>query len=318
MQALQVTLFSDGRPGHEKQSLGIIKALQVYVDVDVDRVEVPASTLLDDFVSHLSLLFKIGKRSRSHTYQKNDLFIGTGSRTHVPMLSARLNKTAKIVTCMTPASHLRAKFDLCFVPHHDQVTHGENIFFTVGPPTMSQQSTAHDPNKSLILIGGRDEGSHNWNERKLISDLEALIRGTEKVSWLISSSPRTPESTETLISKELDILPRVSFVPFSETAPGWVEHKYSTNESVWITADSVSMVYEALSAGCKVGILPVVWRKTNNKFQRSLDYLLDEKLIVTLTQYLQGASEWHDHEPLNEADRCAREILRRWWPKSIQ
>ena len=318
MQALQVTLFSDGRPGHEKQSLGIIKALKGYVDVDLNKVEVPGTTLFDDFVSHLTLLLKLGKTSHSDKYQKTDLFIGTGSRTHVPMLSACPNKSVKIVTCMTPALYLRAKFDLCFVPYHDQVTPRENIFYTFGPPTLSQQSTVLDPNRSLILIGGRDESSHKWDERKLISDLDRLIRETEKVAWLISSSPRTPESTEALISQKLDTLPRVSFIPFSETGPGWVEHKYGTHESVWITADSVSMVYEALSAGCKVGILPVAWRRRNNKFQRSLDHLLDEKLIVTLPQYLQGASKWHDHEPLNEADRCAREILRRWWPKSIQ
>ena len=318
MQALQVTLFSDGRPGHEKQSLGIVKALQAYVDVDLEKVEVPVNTLFDDLVSHLSLLLKIGKNRQLDTHRMTDLFIGTGSRTHVPMLSSRPNKTVKVVTCMTPASYLKGKFDLCFVPYHDQVTRAENIFFTVGPPNLSKQSTTHDPTKSLILIGGRDESSHSWDERKLISDLEALISGTEQVSWLISSSPRTPESTEALISKTLDTLPGVSFVPFSETAPGWVEHKYGTHESVWITADSISMVYEALSAGCKVGILPVTWHRKNNKFRRSLDHLLEEKLIVTLPQYLQGTSGWHDHEPFNEADRCAREILRRWWPKSIQ
>ncbi|MBT8354313.1 MAG: mitochondrial fission ELM1 family protein [Desulfofustis sp.] len=318
MQALQVTLFSDGRPGHEKQSLGIIKALQAYVNVDVDKVEVPDSTLFDDLVSHLSLFFKVGKTSHSDTFQKTDLFIGSGRRTHVPMLSARATKSAKIVTCMTPASYLRAKFDLCCVPYHDLVKPADNIFFTVGPPNISKKSSVHDPKRSLILVGGQDESSHSWNEMKLISDMEVLISTTEQISWLISSSPRTPESTETLISQKLDRLPRVSFVPFSETDPGWVEHKYGTHESVWITADSVSMVYEALSAGCKVGILPVVWRRKNNKFRRSLDYLLDEKLIVTLPQYLEGASEWHNHEPLNEADRCAREILRRWWPKNIQ
>lgn len=318
MQALQVTLFSDGRPGHEKQSLGIIKALQAYVDVDVDKVEVPGTTFFDDLVAHLSFLLKRRKTSHSDPSQKNDLLIGTGSRTHLPMLTTRLKTSAKVVTCMTPASHLMAQFDLCFVPHHDMVTPAKNIFFTVGPPNMSQQSTAHDPNRSLILIGGRDESSHKWDEHKLITDLKSLINGNEKIYWLISSSPRTPESTETLISQELKSIPRVEFVPFSETGPGWVEHKYGTHESVWITADSVSMVYEALSAGCKVGILPVAWRKTNNKFQRSLDYLLDERLIVTLQQYVQGASGWHTHEPLNEADRCAREILRRWWPKSIQ
>ncbi len=318
MQALQVTLFSDGRPGHEKQSLGIIRALQAYVEVEVAKVEVPTNTSFADLVSHLSLFFRTGNTGHSETSQNRVLFIGTGSRTHLPMLSARHAEPAKLVTCMTPASHLRAKFDLCFVPHHDQVAPADNIFYTVGPPTMSRQSTAHDPQRSLILIGGRDESSHRWDERKLISDLETLISGTEKVSWLISSSPRTPESTEKMISRELDTLAQVSFVPYSETGPGWVERKYATHESAWITADSVSMVYEALSAGCKVGILPVAWRKTNNKFRRSLDYLLDEKLIVTLPQFLQGTSGWHDHGPLNEADRCAREILRRWWPKRIQ
>ena len=45
MQALQVTLFSDGRPGHVKQSLGIVKALQAYVEVNLDRVEVPSRSL---------------------------------------------------------------------------------------------------------------------------------------------------------------------------------------------------------------------------------------------------------------------------------
>ena len=317
MQALQVTLFSDGRPGHEKQSLGIIKALQAYVDVDVEKVEVPGTTFFDDLVAHLSFLLQYRKISHSAPSQKNDLFIGTGSRTHIPMLATRQKKSAIVVTCMTPASHLRAKFDLCFVPYHDQVTRSENIFYTVGPPTMSQQSTAHDPNRSLILIGGRDESSHRWDERTLISDLESLINGNEKIYWLISSSPRTPESTEALIAQELKSIPQVEFVPFSETGPGWVEHKYGIHESVWITADSVSMVYEALSAGCKVGILPVTWRKKNNKFERSLDYLLDERLIITLQQFLQGASGWHSYEPLNEADRCAREILRRWWPKLI-
>jgi len=318
MQALKVTLFSDGRPGHEKQSLGIIKALQSYVEVEVDKVEVPAGTFLGDLVSHLSLMFKVGTTVPAEASRQADLFIGTGSRTHVPMLSSGRKGSAKIVTCMTPVSFLRTKFDLCCVPHHDRVKPGDNIFVTVGPPNPALSSGPHDPNRSLILVGGRDERSHNWNEQKLISDLRALIGTSERLTWLISSSPRTPESTEAIVSQELASLPRVSFVPFSETGPGWVEKMYGAHGSVWVTADSVSMVYEALSAGCKVGILPVAWRRKKNKFQRSIDYLLDKKLVLTLAEHLQEASGWHSHEPLNEADRCAREILRRWWPRNIQ
>ncbi len=317
MQALQVTLFSDGRPGHEKQSLGVVNALNGYVDIELSKVVVPDRHFLHDLCSHLSLLFPLGNSTGPAGDQRSDLFIGTGSSTHVPMLSAGKRARTKIVTCMTPASYLGTKFDLCFVPLHDQVKPADNIFFTVGPPNISQGSAEQDPSRSLILIGGVDEKSHYWNEQKLVSDLIALINSTEQTSWLISSSPRTPDSTEALIKQQLAVLPQVNFVPFSETESGWVENMYRLHGSVWITADSISMVYEALSAGCRVGVLPVRWRKKHNKFQRSLDYLLDKKMIVTHSLFLKGETQWLKSEPLNEADRCAKEILRRWWPKNL-
>lgn len=317
MQPLQVTLFSDGRPGHEKQSLGIINALQAYLDVELTKVEVPSRNLVEELKSHLSFLLHAHSFTEHQEIPDSDLFIGTGSRTHLPMLAAGRKSEARTVTCMTPASHLRAKFDLCCIPIHDQVNPADNIFFTVGPPNMSQGSTAHDLTRSLVLIGGRDDSSHNWDEDRIVSDIALLIERSENTSWIVSSSPRTPESTEERVALKLAVLPQVRFVPFSETGPGWVEEMYCTHGTVWITADSISMVYEALSAGCGVGVLPVNWRKKNNKFQRSLDYLLDKKMIIMLSHYLQGKADWLGREPLNEADRCAREILRRWWPKSI-
>ncbi len=317
MQALQVTLFSDGRPGHEKQSLGVVNALNGYVDVELNKVVVPDRHFLHDLWSHLSLLFPLVNSNGPAGDQRSDLFIGTGSSTHVPMLSAGKRARTKIVTCMTPASYLGTKFDLCFVPLHDQVKPADNIFFTVGPPNISQGSAGQDPSRSLILLGGVDEKSHHWDEPGLISALAALINSTEQTSWLISSSPRTPDSTEAQVKQQLAVLPQVNFVPFSETEPGWVENMYRLHGSVWITADSISMVYEALSAGCRVGVLPVRWRQKNNKFQRSLDYLLDKKMIVTHSLFLKGEPQWLKPEPLNEADRCAREILRRWWPKNL-
>ena len=110
---------------------------------------------------------------------------------------------------------------------------------------------------------------------------------------------------------------RVSFVPFRESEPGWLEKQYRTHASVWVTADSISMIYEALSSGCRVGVLPVQWKKADNKFQRSLNYLLEHKLIVSFDHYIQGAAMPENVEPLNEADRCAKELLRRWWPKNL-
>jgi mitochondrial fission protein ELM1 len=315
MQPLRVTLFSDGRPGHEKQSLGILEALQNYCAVEVERVAIAPGSLLVDIIDHLGYLFRRGRRPSPGGRQ--DLLIGTGSRTHLPMLSLKRKNSARAVTCMSPMVLLRNDFDLCFVPLHDRIRDAENIFRTIGPPNIATPFSAPDQSRGLILVGGEDERSHIWEDKRIVADISQLMQDNMAVDWTISSSPRTPEATEELL-KEL-VLGRtgVRFIPFSETGPGWVEEQYCRNGQVWITGDSISMVYEALSAGCRVGVLEVCWKRHNNKFSRSLEYLIAEQRLVTFSQYREGRARWAEHAPLNEADRCAREILRRWWPKNL-
>ena len=85
-----------------------------------------------------------------------------------------------------------------------------------------------------------------------------------------------------------------------------------------MTADSISMVYEALTAGCSVGILPVEWLQRDNKFQQSLDILHEKKMIVYFDEWQTNARMTiPSAEPLKEATRCASEILRRWWPDRL-
>ena len=317
MQSLTITLFRDGRPGHEKQSRGIIQALQSYVDVQLAEVNVPRRPALFELGYHLGYLIRLDRALRPPVDLQTDLIIGTGSRTHIPMLSSSRNTRARVVTCMTPGLHLQHRFDLCFVPLHDARGDADNIFHTVGPPTLTRGSGEHDPACGLVLIGGEDKRSHIWDSDGLAADLNRLIAGDDHMRWKIAGSPRTPASTEAALKKIAANHANVSFVPFRETEPGWLEQQYRASDSVWVTADSMSMVYEALSAGCRVGVLPVAWKKKNNKFQRSLHYLLNKKLIVSLDQYVQGTALEQNREPLDEADRCAKEILRRWWPKNL-
>lgn len=313
MKKLKLTLFRDGRPGHEKQSLGIIEALRYYVDIEVSDLEIKSPSPTTQVVSLLSYLLHLD--TCSYELNDTDLIIGTGSKTHIPILSAARKYHAKAVTCMTPMGYLINRFDLCCVPLHDKVKDTDNIFRTVGPPNIATSSGRHDSNRGLILIGGVDEGSHVWNNKRLIGDISTLI--AEDRQWTISTSPRTPEDTETLINELIGQRDNVTFLPFSATPSGWVEEQYQRNESVWITGDSISMVYEALSAGCSVGILPVQWKKSDNKFKRSLDYLAERDLIILLEEFHPGHTRISSHEPLNEADRCAKEILQRWWPTSL-
>ena len=163
--------------------------------------------------------------------------------------------------------------------------------------------------------------------------MSVLTAGTARNSWRtlensfgfqrISNGPfqhhpRTPEETDRLICSLVREQPDICYIPFLRTEPGWIEQQYSSNKTVWVTGDSMSMVYEALTAGCRVGIIPVNWKKMDNKFLYSLNYLIDSNRIITLNQYLDGTSFYHEAGLLNESERCAKEILKRWWPENLR
>ncbi len=72
-----------------------------------------------------------------------------------------------------------------------------------------------------------------------------------------------------------------------------MEEQYDKNKVVWVTADSISMIYEALTAGCRVGIFPMQWRKEKGKFKRNEDLLLEKKLVTVI--FLMGRGK-HDFQ----------------------
>jgi len=224
----------------------------------------------------------------------------------------------RVVTCMTPDMLLRHKFDLCCIPRHDDPVAGDNVFSTLGPPNTVKFEGRQQSESGLILVGGVDTKSHVWRSEEIIAQIRTVIEKNPGMHWTISSSPRTPDETCRNLEQMAASMKNVSFFRHEKTPAGWVEEQYALNRTVWVTADSVSMVYEALSAGCSLGILPVEWLQENNKFQKSLTILHENKMIVDF-------NEWQSTtimpippvEPYNESKRCAREILRRWWPERL-
>lgn len=309
--SLKVAVFLDGRPGHEKQTLGIIKALQRLHPLDVTEIKIGPASLWQEMSDWLRYLLGMDCSS-SPDQEPYDLLIGTGAHTHIPMLSCKRRSGAFSVTCMAPSRILRQQFDLCCIPQHDGIQTGKNVFLTIGPPNCSEAKTEHDRNKALILLGGVDPKSHHWSSADIDTSIRELLAIDTGKEWTISSSPRTPGDTVLLVERIAAELDNVTFFRYQETASGWVEEQYSRNKTVWVTADSMSMVYEALSAGCEVGILPVVWKSKKNKFNRSEKYLLDKGLVISFQAWKQGTARRKFHVPMNEAGRCAEEILRKW------
>ncbi len=316
MTKLHIVLFRDGRPGHEKQSNGILKALRHYVELDVQEISVSQKGFIGGVFDHFRFILNLPYPG--NVTIRPDMLIGTGSHTHIPILTCKRKFGGYAVTCMSPAGHIRNKFDLCFVPMHDRIPVVQNIFETIGPPNIAENKNSHDHSKSLILVGGKDEGSHRWDSNKLLLCIRDLIGSSNDQSWTVSSSPRTPEETDRLLCSLVKQNPEICYVPYHKSEPGWIEKQYSINKTVWVTGDSISMVYEALTAGCSVGIIPVDWKNKDNKFLYSLDYLIENDKVFTLNQYLKETSHHTVNTILNESDRCAIELLKRWWPENLQ
>ena len=316
MQTLKLIIFKDGRPGHEKQTYGLVAALAQYVKTEIAAFAVPHNSLLFEARSYLG--FFLHQLKSPCSGYRPDLIIGTGSRTHIPVLTCKRESGAKAVVCMAPNPLLRNYFDLCLVPIHDRLPASENIFTTIGPPNTGRNKAKHRPDRGLILIGGVDHKSHYWDDDSIIEKIEELIAQPVVKTWVIASSPRTPPETEKKLVKLASKNPQVTFYDFSSTEKGWIDQQYNENKMVWITADSISMVYEALSAGCRVGILPVRWKGKESKFQFSERYLVDKKRVISYSDWRSGMTQWSEDSSFNEADRCVREILKRWWPESLQ
>lgn len=312
-KAFKVGVFYDGRPGHEKQTQGILDSLSKRIPIITTEFRIEQKSMINEVVNWL-LYFLTPQRFPDKQEQEYDLLIGTGSRTHIPMLTLKKKYDIPVLTAMSPSPLLLNRFDLCFVPVHDGLPDGSNIFQTIGPPNVSTVGDHHHPDKGLILIGGIDEKSHYWDSGTLKTQLLNLFKDQTIRQWTVTSSPRTPDETNQMVEILADNNQNVSFFPFETTEKGWIEQQYNLNKYIWVTADSMSMVYEALSAGCHVGLLPVKWKKKKSKFRRSENFLIDEGYVIAFDAWVSNkGKKWPSKVGINEADRCAQEIIDRFF-----
>lgn len=316
-KGLRVIALLDGRPGHEKQTMGIIQALQERVPVQIVRIKVRKFSLIEALVQTFRLYLPLGGLTNTQMCN-GDLLIGTGSRTHLPMLLYKKKYAIPAITCMTPPMHLRRRFDLCFVPEHDGMSEEKNIMLTVGAPNCSQNKRKHREDCGLILLGGVDTKSHHWESLQVVKMVEKIAKTDSQKVWTISSSPRTPQDTVSMIEQLSEKYGNIHFFDYRNTPPGWIEEQYDKNSVVWVTADSISMIYEAMTAGCSVGIFPMRWVRENGKFKRNETVLLEKKLVTPFSFWEEGNFPHREKIELNEAQRCADRILQKCWSSTVK
>jgi len=289
--------YTDGKPGHENQTLGLIQALSENLDIQVQKLA-PLSPIqaLWSFIR--------GRYPKQISLSDPWLIIGAGHATHLSILAARRATGAKAIVLMKP-SLPSTWFDLCIVPEHDQVAARPGILATRGVLNRITPAKNRNPDSSLILVGGPSR-HYDWNSDTVIAQIKT-ITGKTHHRCVVAGSRRTPPG----LAASLSQLDNVDWVAAEQTDANWLPEQLDHAESIWITEDSVSMIYEALTAGACCGLIEVT-RKQSDRITAGVDQLLKDNILITYSQWLQGQVLHSPPQPLNEATRCAQWIIQKW------
>lgn len=236
---------------------------------------------------------------------KPDLLVGAGRAVQWPMLRTRWHLGGRTVVLMKPSLPLFL-FDLILLPEHDAAPERTNIITTIGmlSPVLAGEKQAL---KGVILLGGLNKHFY-WDNNEVADKVANIIKATPDISWQILDSPRTPATLVDWL-----VLPEnIGLVHWQNTAEGWLGQQLASSEYVWVTADSASMLYEALSYGARVGVIELSPFDAKNKLVQGLAKLFKKSWLGRSSR---GALSEQNLQPagLAEHRRCARLIMQRWF-----
>lgn len=292
---LPIWRLSDGRRGHDNQSLGLVESLQRLVAVHCTQVSVSGT-----IAGALGALAARGRRRPS-------LVVGAGHATHLALIAAAHRYRARSVVLMNP-SLPRRLFDLCIVPRHDGIVSGGNVLLSLGALNRMQPANrTRAAGEALVLLGGPSR-HHAWGDAAMLEQIRTLVAADPGLRWVAAGSPRTPPSMLAALAQ----VQQLTVVRFEDTNAQWLPARLARADVVWVSEDSVSMAYEAVSSGAPTGVLEVPARGGDSRVQAATRALLAAGLAIGMAQWRSGARPCAPHHPLQEADRCARALLDRW------
>lgn len=290
----------DAKPGHANQTRGLVKSLASRTEVEAFDISAPSRW--QSWRWWLTRRFPLGKK-----LPKPDLILGAGHGTHVATLAARAAFGGKAIVLMKPSLPLRL-FDLCVVPEHDAVHAVENLIVTRGVLNVVEPSRTQQPTRGLILIGG-PSSSYGWNSERMCEQVVAAVAGQTQVHWTLTTSRRTPADFLGLMYGSG--LSNLSIVPCEQTGPGWIPNELARSAQVWVTEDSVSMVYESLTSGAAVGLLEVPCNRPG-RVTAGVKELVNHGWVTPFASWQSGTALPHPPSTLHEAARCAAVVCERY------
>jgi len=291
--------FTDQKPGHENQSNGLIQAIKNRRAAQSHRVIVPNS-----FWAFIKVVLSGSLYNQLKHLPKPSYLIAVGRRTHLPMLLAHWWFGGKSIVLSKPLWP-KYWFDYLILPAHDRCKSRANLLTTHGAMNSVTPSNKHSNNSAIILIGGPSKHYH-WDSNKVIQQISELVSSTTDVIWKVANSRRTPkEFSEHLHS----VLPRLELVDYKTVDNTWLPEKLASAGQVWVSPDSVSMVYEALTSGAVTGCFMLEPKNRHSRIVDGLTILIEQHMLTSFEQWQTSHKLTPPPQQLYEAQRAADWIL---------
>jgi uncharacterized protein len=297
-KTLILWILGDGKPGHENQSLGLAEAISRRVPCQIHRISLAGQS---NMLRRLQSAVKA-----SELLPRPDFIIGAGHATHLALFFLARKYHTRSIVLMRPSLPM-SLFTLCIVPVHDfkKPPTAQNLILTHGALNRVSPPCGETRCGKVVLLGGASR-THGWDGDALTAQLRELRKAGP---FILADSRRTPSSfVEGLISQ----LPDIQFYPHQTTASNWLPQTLASAEEIWVTEDSVSMIYEALSSGARVGLLSLPRLKKKNRVLSGLEQLIAAGYITPFASWQKSLELSAPSPPLREADRCAEYLIRKF------
>jgi mitochondrial fission protein ELM1 len=236
--------FTDGKAGHDKQSLALVDSLMNQTKCRLFDFNVQ---------SKLNPLFNIIFKNYKlpEGIIKPDIAIGAGHKTHLHLLAVKRCLNAKIVVIMKPSLPLMF-FDLCIIPKHDGIKNGANVINTQSSLVRFNSNLKKKENIGLILIGGPSK-HYFWDSKIVLEEICKISKKFKFRRLLLSTSRRTPFDFLDKLN-ELKIS-NIKVYEYSKIKSDWLDRRINKVKNIWVTNDSYSMITEALASGADIEII---------------------------------------------------------------
>ena len=333
---MKVVILSDKKPGHYKQSLGIVQRMP---ECRVEWLEIEfrhkwrdnllrvfmyifgGMSLPTSFI-HTLLRWSLDKSTYNSILQIQgvDVVLSTGSSVAAVNLLLGKILNVKTVTCRRPSLIGIRHFDLAILPmlSWHNVGRKDNVCKTIGVPNPISPDTLNAERTQLlqkldlsdcprigILIGGTDKHETiTLDDAKQLCEICKAVAEKMNVQILLTTSRRTSSNVAGYLKSKFE---HAAWCPLfiEPNTSSELDDPYQAilalSDLLIATADSFSMVCEAASSGRKVIVLSLS-RKSRRQPKRYKVYKYMEQPSIVRRCTLDALSQQIDEALASSGD----------------